>query len=320
MSNPLRTTAGLAATIVALAGVRAFAQEPAPEAARAALPEAAGAQVTDEVVVRGRRMSEVEFDLQRYVRTFINEVAAPPPGRGYARWHREVCIGVDNVQEKAAQYIADRVSRLALEVGLEPGEPGCRPDVIIIFTTDGKQTASFMVENAPRLFRPGGPLSGLNLTLEALDDFAAPDRAGRGGPVSVPGAARRGQRALKMAGDNEPPVVSVAGPSRLHNGTRDDMFYVIVVVDATKLLGKTWQQIGDYLAVVSLAQIDPGGDLSEFDSILNLFENPLAYSGLTDWVRSYMRAFYAFDQERVPGRQADEIVSRMTREESEVDE
>ena len=315
MSKTLRTTAGLVATIAVLASVRAFAQEPAPT------PEPdAQAPVADEVVVRGRRMSEVEFDLQRYVRTFINEVAAPPPGRGYARWHREVCIGVDNVQEKAAQYIADRVSRLALEVGLEPGEPGCRPDVIIIFTTDGQETASFMVENAPRLFRPGGPLGGLNLTLEDLDDFAQNDRAVRWWHVSVPVDARTGQRAIKMAGDDEPPVVSVAGPSRIHEGTRDDMFYAIVVVDATKLLGKTWQQIGDYLAVVSLAQIDPEAHLSDFDSILNLFENPLAYSGLTDWDRSYMRALYAFNQERISGRQADEIVSRMMRQESEVDE
>ena len=60
--------------------------------------------------------------------------------------------------------------------------------------------------------------------------------------------------------------------------------------------------------------------LSDFDSILNLFENPLAYSGLTDWDRSYMRALYAFNQERISGRQADEIVSRMMRQESEVDE
>jgi hypothetical protein len=107
----------------------------------------------------------------------------------------------------------------------------------------------------------------------------------------------------------------VDGPSFLHRGIRDDLKRAIIVVDATKLTGTTWEQLGDYLAVVSLAQIDPRTDPSAFDSILNLFANPAAYSGLTDWDRSYMRALYSFDQRREPRIQADGLVSRMARRE-----
>jgi hypothetical protein len=114
-----------------------------------------------------------------------------------------------------------------------------------------------------------------------------------------------------------PPQVTVEGASRIHNGTIDVLWDVIIIVDATKLTGTTWQQLADYLAVVSLAQINPKTDPAEFDSILNLFSNPAAYSGLTDWDRSYLKAIYTFDQERVTPLQRNEIVSRIADSELE---
>ena len=69
--------------------------------------------------------------------------------------------------------------------------------------------------------------------------------------------------------------------------------------------------------VVSLAQVDPKADLADFDSILNLFSNPAAYSGLTDWDRSYLHALYTFDQERVLSAQHNEIVGRIADRERE---
>jgi hypothetical protein len=116
------------------------------------------------------------------------------------------------------------------------------------------------------------------------------------------------------------PNVSVAGPSRIHSGIRDALRSVIIVVDSTKLHGTTWQQLGDYLAVVSLAQVDLEADPAAFDSILNLFTNPAAYSGLTDWDRTYVRALYKFDQERNPKLQAGELTAEMLRLELGPDE
>jgi hypothetical protein len=156
------------------------------------------------------------------------------------------------------------------------------------------------------------------LSRTALDEFAASERAVRWWHVSMPVDARTGQRAIRLPGD-PPPTVNVAGPSRIHNGTRDDLRNVIIVVDVTKLTGTTWQQLADYLAVVSLAQVDPDASPASYDSILNLFSNPAAYSGLTDWDRSYVRALYQFDQERRVEAQEGDLVSKMTRQELEPD-
>ncbi|HET8699786.1 MAG TPA: hypothetical protein VFO94_20040 [Gammaproteobacteria bacterium] len=286
-----------------------LAQAPAPAAA----PDAASEPPTDEVVVRGRRMSDVQEELRKYVNQYVLQVTKPPSGRGFARWQGRVCVSVTNLQHDAAQYLVDHISHVAAEVGLEPGEPGCNPQVIVIFTTDGKAMASSMVENDPRVFRPFGPAGGVNLSYAALDDFVQSDRPVRWWHVSLPVSAQSGIKAITTAGDRNAPVINVEGPSRIHGGIRDDLLYVLIVVDSKKLMGTTWQQLGDYLSLIALAQIDPAANPASFDSILNVFNNPAAYSGLTDWDRSYLKALYSFDQERTVRNQVNELVGKMTR-------
>lgn len=314
----LRTNLCLAA-LAALLSAAAAAQESSPAAPAPAAGDAS--QVFDEVVVRGRRLEDIKSDLRIHIRDFIGEVARKPPGRGFARWYRRVCVGVHNLDTNAAQYVVDRISKLALDVGLEPGEPGCAPQINIVFATDAKETAAAMVESEPRIFMPVAGHAGMDLGRVALEEFAQSDQAVRWWHVSLPVDARTGGAAIELdknCGSETgfcPPKVNVAGPSRIHNGTRDDMIYVIIIVDATKLKGTTWQQLGDYLAVVSLCQIDPHTNPASFDSILNLFKNPKAYSGLTDWDRSYVRALYEFDQERIMSIQTNEIISRIANQE-----
>jgi len=316
-----RTWRRLAPGLAALLITQTSAQESPPETA--ADIEAATPQVDEEVVVRGRRLDEIEFDLDIYIRDFLEEVTAPARTRGYARWHRQVCIGVHNLENTAARYIVDRISSLALDVGLEPGEPGCNPDVNILFAIDAKEMAAQMVESQPSIFRPAGGNAGTDLGLDALDEFVQSERAVRWWHVSMPVDARTGVPAIelpqaRLCGEFRcPPQIAVAGPSRIHSGTRDDLQYVIIVVDTPQLPGTTWQQLADYLAVVSLAQVDPRGNPAAYDSILSLFTNPAAYSGLTDWDRSFVRALYALDQERLPSLQRNDIVSRIAKQEQE---
>jgi hypothetical protein len=278
--------------------------------------------VGDEVVVRGRRMSDIEDGLRVEIGKFIDEITVTFGGRGFARWDRSVCVGVHNLEATAAQYLVDRISLLAHEVGLTPDEPGCAPQVIIIFTTDGGEVARQLVENEPKLFRPTVYL-GTNRGLAALDEFVESEKAIRWWQVSLPVDARTGMPAIdglegrRCTSPLCAPNVNVAGPSRIHSGIRDVLRNVVVIVDSTKLTGTTWQQLGDYLAVVSLAQVDLAANPAAFDSILNLFTNPKAYSGLTDWDRTYVQALYQFDQERNVKLQQGALTGAMLRTELE---
>lgn len=305
-------------TLVAISAGQAFGQAvDNAGAAAAGGVQTQSRQTDEEVVVRGLRLSEVEFDLPDYVRDFIAEVAAVPMGAGYARWKRSVCVGVNNLEVGAAQYIADRVSILASEVGLEAGEPGCIPNVVIVFAVNAKEVAAQLVENEPRFFRPTMGECCTSLGLAALDEFTESDNPVRWWHVSAPVSAMTGQ--LAMAGPTsaafEYPTFAVAGPSRIHNGIIDVLQHALILVDASKLRGKSWQQIGDYLAVVSLAQIDLNTDPQNFDSILNLFTNGAAYSGLTDWDRSFVQSLYDIDLERLAKFQRNQLVSRIVDQE-----
>jgi hypothetical protein len=211
-------------------------------------------------------MGDIDEGLRIYIKEFIGEVVATPMGRGFARWNRRLCVGVSNLQNDAAQYIVDRISALAVDVGLAIGEPGCNPNVMVIFATDAKFVATYMVENEPLMFRPAGLGSNdMSLSRAAMADFAASERAVRWWHVSMPVDARTGNPAIALPGEGYP-TISVAGPSRIHSGIRDDLQLVLIVVDATKLAGTTWQQLGDYLGVVSLAQIDPKANPTAFDT------------------------------------------------------
>jgi len=309
------------AIAAALLSARVFAQDAPPPAAASSQTKVDASEPVDEIVVRGRRMSEVRAELQKFVQEFVGKVSAPAAGRGFARWHRYVCVGVYNLRADAAQYIVDRISKEALDLGLEPGEPGCAPEVLVIFTTDAKQLATTLVKKHKRLFLPGMGEGGMARNREALDEFSQSDKPVRWWATSTPVDARMGQAAVAtvtsqggpaVAGEVRAPVVAVAGPSRVHSGVVDALQQVIIIVDGTKLHGTTWEQLGDYLAVVSLAQVNLDADPAAFDSILNLFTNPKAYSGLTDWDKSYLKTLYLLDQERTPPVQRIDLVGQMT--------
>ena len=59
------------------------------------------------------------------------------------------------------------------------------------------------------------------------------------------------------------------------------------------LNGASLQQLGDYVAMVAMAQVDPDADTGRFDTILNLFNDPAtAPTGLTGWDRAYLEGLY----------------------------
>ena len=80
-----------------------------------------------DIVVEGR-------NLRRATEDFVREVGAPARNRGLARWRDGICVGVVNLHTDTAQYLADRVSDVARDLGLIGHAPECHPSVIIIAT------------------------------------------------------------------------------------------------------------------------------------------------------------------------------------------
>lgn len=251
----------------------------------------------EEVVVEGNR-------LQTATENFIREVGAPVRDRGLARWRGGVCVGVINLQNDAAQFIIDRVSDTARDLGLRVGAPGCQPSILVVATADGNAFTPSFVAARPRLFRVGA--SGMDHGRQALQAFETNGRPVRWWTVSAPVNDDTGLLAVRVRGqvngdaDNGQdgnavlfaPQIASRAASRLTTQIVDDTKRSFVIVDVSKTSQVSLPQLADYITMVSLAQIDPDGDTSGYATILNLFDDPSQTEGLTNWDRAYLQGLY----------------------------
>jgi hypothetical protein len=274
--------------------------EPAPPTEQVAAPSLDDAQ--NKIVVTGRKEGQ---SLHDYVNKFVDQVGDTAPERGYARFEGAVCIGVESLPNPSLQYLVDRVSEVALDVGLKPGKPGCRPSIVIILVADGKALASLMIPPSLRnsrlvLNRHGRP---------AFEWFATSDAPVRWWQASVP------MNELSQTG-----VGHAYLGSRIRSAFHDSLLTTYVVVDVRKLHGVTLTQLADYVAMVSLVQIDPDANTASYDTILNLFTAGMPPAGLTDWDKSYLSTLYRIELFSVPEAQKGNLVSLMTRDQKRAGE
>lgn len=256
-----------------------------------------------EVVVERQSLEEV-------VRGYVDEVADPLPGRAPARWDGRVCVGVANLRPEVAQYMIDRVSQIAMEIGLEPGEPGCRPNILIVAAADGQEMARALVEVRPRLFYTG--VSGANRSRQSLEEFQSTDAPVRWWHVSLPVDSDTGEPATQLPG-YDPPAIRNFTASRLRTQIRNELRAAYIIVDFTRARGTNIVQISDYAAMVALAQVDPDADTAAYDTVLNVFNAPTSTPGITDWDMSYLKALYSAElNQRSTNAQRGEIASGMT--------
>jgi hypothetical protein len=248
-----------------------------------------------DVVVQGRPLWDM-------TEQFVREVGQPARNRGLARWSDGVCVGVVNLQTETAQYIADRVSTVAQDIGLIAGAPGCDPSILIVATIDANAFTEDFVAMRPRLFVLGA--AGTDRGYNALREFKTTERPVRWWNVSVPTDSDTGEIAVRFpgvvsgngAGDGSvtqyAPQIQVRGVSRVSAQIVDVSKRSLIIIDIDKIQSANLPQLADYLAMVSLAQINPDADTSGYATVLNLFDAPEQVQGLTQWDMAYLKGLY----------------------------
>lgn len=258
----------------------------------------------EDVVVDARRLEDT-------TEAYVDEVAAPARRRGLARWKDDMCVGVVNLESGTAQFLADRVSDVARSLGLRAHEPECHPSVLIVATSDGPGFTEAFVAMRPRLFRVGG--AGMDRGSAELRDYINEERPVRWWHVSLPVDSETGDPVVRLPGyvggsaapnalgssaQEYAPNTRIHAPSRLNDQTEDILKRVFIIVDVDQLNGASLEQLGDYVAMIAMAQVDPDADTGRFDTILNLFDDPAtAPTGLTGWDRAYLEGLYSVDSE-----------------------
>jgi hypothetical protein len=266
------------------------------------------------VVVTGSRREKAQ--------AFVEEIA--PKGwdgaaRGVPRWNGPICVGVIGPQVEQGQFIADAISSRAKVVGVEPGEPGCSPNLLVIVTANPQEVLVEMAERHRAVFGFAGDAkidtSGSD---ESLSAFIANDRPVRWRQVietvGADGIPLDGDPRIGPGGipTNLPIVRGEA--TRLRSNVRRQFSRAIIVVDTTQTAGLSLVQVADYLTLVALADVDPEANLSGFPSILNLF-NPQAEKvvKMSDWDEAFLASLYSAKLDRANGRmQYREVAARLT--------
>lgn len=254
----------------------------------AATPAFAQENTEPDIVVVGERLQEM-------VRSFVGEVAeAPSAEQQMARWDRSICPLVAGLPQHQMQYMADRIAQRAHQVGLQTQGPGCRANILIFVTPDASVLADGIVDEYRTLVAYYSTNGISTLGRGPLEEFTTTTAPVRWWHVNQT-VSGDGQ---SMAGDSSGSLVMRTSqpPGRLRRATRQDFARVLIIVDARQANGVTFQALSDYLAMVSLAQLDPEGETTGVPTILNLFAErdaggqvPLA---MTQWDEAYLDGLY----------------------------
>ncbi len=261
------------------------AQAQAPVQSQAPASTVAPSQVEDVEVVARMRAAQV----RERVDAFIETNMAPAPGRPLARWNKPVCVATAYLSPQYAQAVIDRVASRIIEAGGDVAGPGCKADVMIVGSENGAESAKTLVQSDPRGFRPSR--SATDRGSAALRRFQEGEVPVRWWHVSLPVNIDTGELAVHLDGEDYP-TNTVRDASRLRTNVRDDLARIVIIVDFSKTANIRMSALSDYVAFVALAQVNPDGDTSGQDTILNLFANPENITELSQWDRDYLAGLY----------------------------
>lgn len=257
-----------------------------------------------------------------------------------ARWDDLICVSVVGPPVDQAQFIADRISQSAIDVGLKAGEPGCSTNLLVAVTTDPDLLIQGIVKNQPQVFgmnETGAVKTAGKVAFEQFQTSKRPVRwwavtetVGADGMPQDGDAYLGSGKSSTLAGNNPDSTRSLLGAyknvptiradsTRLSSNVRNDISRVVVVIDANAISSLSLAAVADYTAFVSLAEVEADVDAAPFPSILNLFSgknaDPLLSAGMSDWDRAYLDGLYSAKRDAVSARrQKREISARISKE------
>jgi len=289
-----------------------------------------GALPVESVVVTGASSEAVNH--------FVQSAATPTHIIGkVARWETPICPAAVGVPDDVIALVVKRVREVAAQAGVRvSSNPVCKPNIVIAFTDtpqalldnirkDHREWLGYH-SNSEELDRLGTvtrPIQAWYSTAtEDLNgrrqiDASQSDSNGRGllvtGPCALIGGEGRTSGPNPMCHAWFPNAIKaeVKG-SRVADGLRATFDHVTIIANPLAVRA-SMATIGDYIAVLALAQISSLDTCQALPSITSLLASgcPQAGTAITANDLGYLKAVYAANPEKVPGLQKNEIAYRM---------
>jgi hypothetical protein len=268
----------------------------------------AGPQVADP----NRTIDTVEVTAQREklrqaIVTFVSNITRWD-GQNVARWRKPVCPSVAGAAPEQGEFIRSRVLEVAASVGAPfSSDKKCDANLLVILTDQPEQMWAQWRARHPKMFSSESP-ENIKRIVETKRPVVTWQNATVNNSDGTPPDTNR------MLGRSRPQYRLI--DSHIRGSVSEDVFSAIVVVDTSATGRATFGQLADYVAMVSLARIDPrldpDTDLAGTTSILRLFgqSSEGVPPRLTNWDQAFLKGLYR-SRDAVLLRQRNDIALSM---------
>jgi hypothetical protein len=267
---------------------------------------------SDSVTVTSERQREA-------INSFVTKLTAPSRLTGkLARWDVGVCPSVIGIRDEAARFVVARVRETAQRVGAPVNKDAdCKPNIHVVFTTTPQALLTRIRNSQPYFLgyadseAKKDALATVKLPIQAWYFTQTRDLRGKT-TLDTSKIANLGDELIPgMVLPSAVGAMAVTG-GRLGDGARSVFHNVIVVADPTKL-DHDMGTVGDYIAMLALAQVQPPSECQALASMMNLFTQSCAAppSGLTVHDEGYLRGLYSMDAQAIIRAQRDQMIHKI---------
>jgi hypothetical protein len=325
-----RLTGGSLA-VALLAGGLAALWAPGNSRAQEAAPQA-DASSSSEVTITSkytRRTLETVI-VPRFVES--HSVATLAIGQ-IPRWRGPVCPSATGLRPEFNDLVARRIVSTAQSIGaLTAAGQKCAVNIEVVFTSTPQELLDKIDQQYPWLLGSARRSGDTHITRAVQSWYgtgtrqeAPPDRpvvgfnrpnpkmAQGSTPVEfAPSAASAGLATDAPYGGVAP---SGQAESYLTARLRSELVHVLVIVDSSKLLKLSLEQVSDYIAMISLTRITTLDTCNQLPSILDLLAESCSSrpppTGLTPADAAFLKALYSTELDKTLNVEEGEVRDRM---------
>jgi hypothetical protein len=249
------------------------------------------AKPASEVTIQAKRERE---KIQHEVSQFASAAITHDWGRPMLRWTTRICPLVAGLPREKGEFVLSRLSQDIRDAHAPLAAEKCTANLLILATPQPDELLEKLRRKQHRIFSRCRTGEG------AIRHFLKTDRAvrvwynweysaGDGSPYGVLALAdlpeEIGGCATVIAGTN----------SRLTYGALRSIDTEIIAVDLSRMQGVNMEQLADYIAMISLAEIDLDERVANVPTILRLFDasGDAPTEGMSLWDKALLRALYA---------------------------
>jgi hypothetical protein len=232
---------------------------------------------------------EARADLQHRVEAFVRAITRNPGLSDHdsiVRWNTPICPLVVGLAAKDAKIVSARVSQISSAAGAPLARAPCKPNFIIVATSEPDRVLNAWYARDTRLFGDATP-ARIRRFLESSESR----------PVRVWYNIDTGRKSGMRNGHFVPSNTRAESSAFIGNAV-SDFLSIFAIIDTDRTEHTTLDQLAAYVAMVGLTNVDLDADIGTAPSILRLFA-PSAEnqpSGLSSWDAAFLRALYQSDQ------------------------